>query len=134
VIGRHERPEAGGKAKKVRPPAWCDRVLWRCAPSVSPRHFRQLYYGSVDALTASDHKPVHALFEVAVKSTIEERRRAVLREVAAELAASENASAPDSALTYPPACKSHPSTASPSSAKTVKRALEGAATVKPVRE
>jgi hypothetical protein len=91
----YDRPDAaGGKAKKVRPPAWCDRVLWRCLPSVTPRHFRQLYYGSVDALTASDHKPVHALFEVAVKSTIEERRRAVLREVAAELAASENASAP----------------------------------------
>lgn len=84
------RPE-----KKLRPPAWCDRILWRTSPGVtSPRHWRQLYYGSVESIKASDHKPVHALFEVAVKTCMEDHRRRVIEDVSATLRAMENSSVP----------------------------------------
>ncbi len=84
------RPE-----KKLRPPAWCDRILWRTSPGVtSPRHWRQLYYGSVESIKASDHKPVHALFEVAVKTCMEDHRRRVIEDVCATLRGMENASVP----------------------------------------
>lgn len=43
---------------------------------------------------SSDHKPVHALFEVAAKTTIRERRRAVLADVATKLSEMENATTP----------------------------------------
>lgn len=84
------RPE-----KKLRPPAWCDRILWRTSPGVtSPRHWRQLFYGSVESIKASDHKPVHALFEVAVKTCMEDHRRRVVEDVCATLRGLENSSVP----------------------------------------
>eukprot|EP00947_MAST-08B_sp_MAST-8B-sp1_P004318 g4318.t1 len=42
------------KKKKPRPPAWCDRVLWRSSPLLSCRA-----YGRAE-LNLSDHKPVFA--------------------------------------------------------------------------
>lgn len=84
--------------KKLRAPAWCDRVLWRTGGDVEPRHFRQLYYGSVDELCTSDHKPVHALFEVAVKTVQPDRRRAVMSDITRKLDAMENRAMPRVAL------------------------------------
>jgi len=80
--------------KKLRAPAWCDRILWRTGNEVAPKHFRQLYYGSVDELTASDHKPVHALFEVAAKTVLQDRRAAVVRDITRQLDGMENRSMP----------------------------------------
>lgn len=84
-----QRPE-----KKLRAPAWCDRVLYKVAPGVTEKHWRQLFYGSVASLVTSDHKPVVALFEAAVRSTIESRREFVLRDIAESLEAWERAEIP----------------------------------------
>lgn len=84
-----QRPE-----KKLRAPAWCDRVLWRTASAVDAKHWRLLYYGSIDSIVTSDHKPVHALFEVAAKTTVQERRQAVVSDVTRQLDAMENRSLP----------------------------------------
>ena len=83
------RPE-----KKLRAPAWCDRILWRASPGTDPAHVRQLFYGSVDGLQSSDHKPVVALFEAAVKRTIREKRAAVVADISRALDAMENRSMP----------------------------------------
>ncbi len=32
-----QRPE-----KKLRAPAWCDRILWRTAPTIDTRYFHQV--------------------------------------------------------------------------------------------
>ena len=55
-------------AERGRMPAWTDRVLWKCkaaqqhhgSASVGP--VRQLSYNSVNSMTFSDHRAVHALF------------------------------------------------------------------------
>lgn len=80
--------------KKLRAPAWCDRILWWTAPGVEPRHCRQLFYGSTDHLLSSDHKPVMSLFEVAVKTTIRDRRAAVVADITRQLDAMENRAMP----------------------------------------
>jgi phosphatidylinositol-bisphosphatase len=80
--------------KKLRAPAWCDRVLWSVQPTVDPAFFTPLYYGSVDELVSSDHKPVSALFECAAKSEIPERREAVIAEISRRLDAIENRAIP----------------------------------------
>ena len=131
-----QRPE-----KKLRTPAWCDRILWRCGEGVDPRHLRQargigrraearcvchnalftmqLYYGAATELKTSDHKPVHAVFEVGVadrgffcvlelppdmvlsqtqkvcaKTTIEDRRAAVSTNITQKLDSMENRTLP----------------------------------------
>jgi inositol polyphosphate 5-phosphatase INPP5B/F len=80
--------------KKLRAPAWCDRILWRSSPDVDPKSFRQLYYGSVDSMMTSDHKPVHALFEVAAKTVLQPKKDAVVREITRQLDAMENRAMP----------------------------------------
>ena len=84
-----QRPE-----KKLRAPAWCDRVLWRVAPGIDVRHVRQLYYGAVEELLSSDHKPVHALFEVAVRRVDRDARVAVIGDITRALDAMENRAMP----------------------------------------
>ena len=60
------RPE-----KKLRAPAWCDRVLWRCERigMVKLRTYRSA------PLDPSDHKPVSALFECELRSIVEEHQQ-----------------------------------------------------------
>jgi hypothetical protein len=54
----------------------------------------QLYYGSVDDLLTSDHKPVHSVFEIAAKRIIADKRAAVMADVGRRLDAMENRSLP----------------------------------------
>lgn len=66
------RPE-----KKIRAPAWCDRVLWR---SVNPRAVRQVNYRSAQ-LHPSDHKPVSSLLSCELRTIVENAQRVVFQEL-----------------------------------------------------
>lgn len=54
----------------------------------------QLYYGCASELKLSDHKPVHAVFEVCAKTTIEDRRAAVSTDITRQLDSMENRTLP----------------------------------------
>ena len=68
-----QRPE-----KKMRAPAWCDRVLWT---SSDPARVALTKYASYGALRMSDHKPVYATFDVDVKRLVVPELRRVLNEI-----------------------------------------------------
>ena len=52
--------------KKLRAPAWCDRVLWRVAPEEQAAAVELLHYGRAE-VNCSDHKPVRAFFQCNVR-------------------------------------------------------------------
>ncbi|RLN14207.1 hypothetical protein BBJ28_00004768 [Nothophytophthora sp. Chile5] len=81
-----KRPE-----KKLRAPAWCDRVLWKAK---TPAHVSLQAYSSVPALDLSDHKPVHAFFDVQVKYQVEAKKNEVIREIMMQLDKWENENMP----------------------------------------
>jgi len=80
-----ERPD-----KKLRAPAWCDRILWLAQ---EPGHVAQLNYTRSE-LNISDHKPVMSTFLVTVKDVILAKREGVYREVMKMLDTYENNSLP----------------------------------------
>lgn len=59
--------------KKLRAPAWCDRILYRGA-------VRLLRYDRAN-LCPSDHKPVYAAFTVTLKQVVESKERVVYQEL-----------------------------------------------------
>jgi inositol polyphosphate 5-phosphatase INPP5B/F len=82
-----QRPE-----KKLRAPAWCDRVLWRLAnslplsaaamtPSSNAKEVVTLMDYRRSGLIPSDHKPVSAFFQCAVKQVVEQQETAVFKEL-----------------------------------------------------
>jgi len=76
--------------KKLRAPAWCDRILWMAQ---EPDHVTQLSYERSE-LNVSDHKPVMGTFLVTVKDVIQSRREHVYEEVMKTLDKFENQSLP----------------------------------------
>ena len=76
--------------KKLRAPAWCDRILWLAQ---EPGHVAQLNYTRSE-LNISDHKPVMSTFLVTIKDVILSRREEVYDEVMKLLNAFENQSLP----------------------------------------
>lgn len=99
-------------SEKQRPPAWCDRVLWRvraglrdgvAATAAAPeaeasRSVRLLRYSSILEFRSSDHKPVTALFRARLPAIDPVRFAAVRRKVVRELDHMENDCLPDVAL------------------------------------
>lgn len=81
-----KRPE-----KKLRAPAWCDRILWKAK---TPGHVELLSYNAVPALDLSDHKPVHAFFDVQITHQVESKKAQVLREIMMQLDKWENENMP----------------------------------------
>ena len=79
-----QRPE-----KKLRAPAWCDRVLYKS------RHVVQVEkYTSVDTQVLSDHKPVVAQLGVSYEAVDKTKRSQVFQEVIKEMDKMENDAIP----------------------------------------
>lgn len=72
-----QRPE-----KKLRAPAFCDRILWRTKNN--PSSVRISSYLS-SKLLPSDHKPVLAVFSTDVKEIVAEKERSVYNELMKKL-------------------------------------------------
>lgn len=81
-----KRPE-----KKLRAPAWCDRILWKAK---LPEHVALQVYDCVMSLDLSDHKPVHASFEVQVRHQVDTKKNQVMREIMMQLDKWENENMP----------------------------------------
>ncbi|GFS41274.1 type II inositol 1,4,5-trisphosphate 5-phosphatase [Nephila pilipes] len=71
-------------SEKNRPPAWCDRVLWK------GNNIKQLAYRNHPIMMHSDHKPVSALFESQVKVIDVAKYRKIYEEVMKKLDKLEN--------------------------------------------
>mmetsp|Transcript_10286 Transcript_10286/g.15497 ORF Transcript_10286/g.15497 Transcript_10286/m.15497 type:complete len:830 (+) Transcript_10286:109-2598(+) len=80
-----ERPD-----KKLRAPAWCDRILWLAQ---EPGHVSQLNYVRSE-INISDHKPVMSTFLVTIKDVVLSKRMQVYKEVIRLLDTFENNSLP----------------------------------------
>jgi phosphatidylinositol-bisphosphatase len=81
------RPE-----KKIRAPAWCDRILWRINKE-SAETVDQICYTRAE-LKPSDHKPVSALFDCSLRRIISDKQTAVFEDLLRELDKWENDSIP----------------------------------------
>lgn len=81
-----KRPE-----KKLRAPAWCDRILWKAR---SPEDVVLHTYDCVMGLDLSDHKPVHAGFEIQVRHQVDTKKNQVMREIMMQLDKWENENMP----------------------------------------
>ena len=81
-----QRPE-----KKIRAPAWCDRVLWYAQES---SHAKQINYKRSE-LNTSDHKPVMSTFAITFKDIVQSRRTVVSNEVKNILSRYENKGLPN---------------------------------------
>eukprot|EP01041_Mallomonas_annulata_P011585 gene11585-24229_t len=68
------RPE-----KKVRAPAWCDRILWKVLDGSRFESIKQTSYTRSE-LKSSDHKPVSASFECNLRRIIGHQQTAVFQE------------------------------------------------------
>ena len=77
--------------KKLRAPAWCDRILWLAQ---EPTHVQQLSYGRSETPNISDHKAVYSTMNVTVKDVIPQRRNAVYNQVMKLLDKFENQTLP----------------------------------------
>lgn len=84
-----QRPE-----KKIRAPAWCDRVLWYAQ---DPRHANQLNYKRSE-LNVSDHKPVMSTFGITFKDIVQSQRKAVMVELQNTLKRFESKNPPSISL------------------------------------
>jgi phosphatidylinositol-bisphosphatase len=77
--------------KKLRAPAWCDRILWFAKDF---DHVVQETYDATMTLEISDHKPVSSLFSVKFKTVVIDRKRDVYSDVIRMLDRWENDSLP----------------------------------------
>lgn len=82
------RPE-----KKVRPPAWCDRILWKVLNGLKLEKVNQTSYYRAE-LSSSDHKPIGATFNCIARKVVTDRQRAVRNEILQLLDKQNNDSIP----------------------------------------
>ena len=76
--------------KKLRAPAWCDRVLWLAQ---EPSHVTQLSYERSE-LNISDHKPVMSTFAITIKDVLQSKLGEVHEEMMKLLDKFENQTLP----------------------------------------
>jgi len=84
--GYDQRPD-----KKIRAPAWCDRILWL---SQEPAHVKQLTYNRSETPNISDHKAVYSTLNVTIKDVMQAKREAVYEQVMKLLDKYENQTLP----------------------------------------
>ena len=77
--------------KKLRAPAWCDRILWLAQV---PEHVQQLTYGRSERPNVSDHKPVYSTMQVTYKDVVQPKREKVYEELMKVLDRFENQTLP----------------------------------------
>jgi len=77
--------------KKLRAPAWCDRILWT---SQEPSHVEQITYGRSETPNVSDHKPVYSTLRIVVKDVVQAKREAIYDELMKLLDRFENQTLP----------------------------------------
>lgn len=77
--------------KKLRAPAWCDRILWMAQDS---RHVQQLTYGRSEKPNCSDHKPVYSTLRITVKDVVQAKREAIYEQLIKRIDQYENATLP----------------------------------------
>ena len=63
-------------SEKARIPAWCDRILYY---SKNDQIIQSKNYESIPEATLSDHKPIHATFEIKCRKIIQQTRENILR-------------------------------------------------------
>jgi len=78
--------------KKLRAPAWCDRILWMAQDD--PRHVRQVEYGRSERPNISDHKPVYSILQMTIKDVVQKKREAIYDELMKVLDRYENQTLP----------------------------------------
>eukprot|EP00946_MAST-07B_sp_MAST-7B-sp1_P004233 g4233.t1 len=83
--------------KKLRVPAWCDRILWKCSAGndttvegTITKLIALELYNSSSSIKISDHKPVLGMFGVQLKTTVREQQRRVYGEIMRALDTWEN--------------------------------------------
>jgi inositol polyphosphate 5-phosphatase INPP5B/F len=77
--------------KKLRAPAWCDRILWMAQEE---QHVQQLVYARSETPNVSDHKPVYSLMNMTIKDVVQPKREAIYTELMKLLDRYENQSLP----------------------------------------
>lgn len=77
--------------KKLRAPAWCDRILWMAQ---EPTHVQQLTYNRSESPNCSDHKAVYSTMRVTIKDVIRPKRQAIHNELMKLLDRFENQTLP----------------------------------------
>jgi phosphatidylinositol-bisphosphatase len=93
-----QRPE-----KKVRAPAWCDRILWCSKDDDIP--LRQVVYSAVNKYTCSDHKPVRGVFRAMARVIVPEKERQVYGALMQQIKTTQQG-----ALRLPPVLEIHGAT------------------------
>jgi phosphatidylinositol-bisphosphatase len=77
--------------KKLRAPAWCDRILWMAQ---EPEHVQQVTYRRSERPNFSDHKAVYSTFRITIKDVIQQKREAIYTELMKLLDRFENQTLP----------------------------------------
>jgi len=75
--------------KKVRAPAWCDRILWKSRAPVT-----QVAYGRSEEPACSDHKAVYAVHRLTIAQVVPAQREAVYTQLSEILDRYENETLP----------------------------------------
>uniref|UniRef100_A0A6U1PUG1 Rho-GAP domain-containing protein n=1 Tax=Cyclophora tenuis TaxID=216820 RepID=A0A6U1PUG1_CYCTE len=81
--------------KKLRAPAWCDRILWMAQ---EPSHVQQLTYARSETPNVSDHKAVYSTMNITIKDVVPQKREAVYDQVMKLLDRFENQTLPSVGL------------------------------------
>jgi inositol polyphosphate 5-phosphatase INPP5B/F len=84
--GYEQRPD-----KKLRAPAWCDRILWS---AVDHSHVEQITYNRSEAPNCSDHKAVYSTMSVTIKDVVVPKREGIYQELMKLLDHHENQNLP----------------------------------------